>query len=108
MIPGETATLQIPSSEPGSCLLTKYGGRSRGRPIYFPSWPFWIDMESQSHFYARKTSKEQSLLPMSIQNGHEGTLGTLQAFSLIAAEKGGETFVMHRLVQLSTRNWLEL
>ncbi|KAH0565984.1 hypothetical protein GP486_000611, partial [Trichoglossum hirsutum] len=34
-------------------------------------------------------------------------LGTLQAFSLIAAEKGGETFVMHRLVQLSTRNWLD-
>jgi tetratricopeptide (TPR) repeat protein len=35
-------------------------------------------------------------------------LGTLQAFSLIAAERGGETFVMHRLVQLSTQNWLEL
>ncbi|KAH0542520.1 hypothetical protein FGG08_003116 [Glutinoglossum americanum] len=35
-------------------------------------------------------------------------LGTLQAFSLIEAERGGEAFVMHRLVQLSIRNWLEL
>src|SRR6202008_2014788 len=35
-------------------------------------------------------------------------LGTLQAFSLITAERGGETLVMHRLVQLSTRNWLKL
>ena len=35
-------------------------------------------------------------------------LGTLQAFSLITAESGGATFEMHRLVQLSTRRWLEL
>ncbi|KAI9869294.1 MAG: hypothetical protein M1813_000083 [Trichoglossum hirsutum] len=34
-------------------------------------------------------------------------LGTLQAFSLIVAEKGGEALVMHRLVQLSTLNWLK-
>ncbi len=35
-------------------------------------------------------------------------LGTLQAFSLIKAEVGGDTFMMHRLVQLSTQNWLEM
>ena len=34
-------------------------------------------------------------------------LGTLQAFSLLIAEKGGTSFEMHRLVQLSTRKWLE-
>lgn len=33
-------------------------------------------------------------------------LGTLQAFSLIDAERGGETFEMHRLVQLSVKRWL--
>lgn len=35
-------------------------------------------------------------------------IGTLQAFSLIRVETGGETFSMHRLVQLSTQNWLEM
>jgi len=35
-------------------------------------------------------------------------LGTLQAFSLISIEKGGTSYEMHRLVQLSTQNWLEL
>ena len=35
-------------------------------------------------------------------------LGTLQAFSLITAERGGASFEIHRLVQLSTRTWLEL
>jgi hypothetical protein len=35
-------------------------------------------------------------------------LGMLQAFSLVAAEKGGESFKMHRLVQISTQRWLEL
>jgi tetratricopeptide (TPR) repeat protein len=34
-------------------------------------------------------------------------MGTLQAFSLITAEREGETFEMHRLVQLSTQRWLE-
>ena len=34
-------------------------------------------------------------------------LGTLQAFSLITAERGGASFEVHRLVQLSTRRWLE-
>ncbi|MCJ1425263.1 hypothetical protein MMC29_003151 [Sticta canariensis] len=35
-------------------------------------------------------------------------LGTLQAFSLISSNKAGETFRMHRLVQLSTLKWLEM
>lgn len=35
-------------------------------------------------------------------------LGILQAFCLIKAEVGGDTFTMHRLVQLSTQNWLEM
>jgi hypothetical protein len=35
-------------------------------------------------------------------------LGTLQSFSLINVEKGGETFVMHRLVQLCMQSWLEM
>ena len=34
-------------------------------------------------------------------------LGTLQAFSLLRAERGGTNFEMHRLVQLSTRTWLK-
>ena len=33
-------------------------------------------------------------------------LGTLQAFSLIGAEKGGTNFEMHRLVQISIQRWL--
>ena len=33
-------------------------------------------------------------------------LGVLQAFSLISAEKGTESFEMHRLVQLSLQRWL--
>jgi tetratricopeptide (TPR) repeat protein len=35
-------------------------------------------------------------------------LGTLQAFSLVTAEKGGAGFEIHRLVQVSTQRWLEL
>jgi hypothetical protein len=35
-------------------------------------------------------------------------LEVLQAFSLITAESGGETFILHRLVQLFTISWLEL
>ncbi len=35
-------------------------------------------------------------------------LGTLQAFSFIAAEKGGARFEIHRIVQVSTQRWLEL
>lgn len=47
------------------------------------------------------------------RDGERGTdfttaLGMLQAFSLIAAEKGGESFKMHRLVQASTQRWLEI
>ncbi|OCL04339.1 hypothetical protein AOQ84DRAFT_324569, partial [Glonium stellatum] len=33
-------------------------------------------------------------------------IGTLRAFSFITAEKGGEVFEMHRLVQLATQKWL--
>lgn len=33
-------------------------------------------------------------------------MGALQAFSFIGAEKGGATFEMHRLVQLSMQRWL--
>jgi hypothetical protein len=35
-------------------------------------------------------------------------LGTLQSLSLINVEKGGETFVMHQLVQLCMQSWLEI
>jgi tetratricopeptide (TPR) repeat protein len=35
-------------------------------------------------------------------------IGTLQAYSLITAETGDETYSMHRLVQLSTQTWLSL
>jgi hypothetical protein len=35
-------------------------------------------------------------------------IGTLQAFSMIAAETDGETYSMHRLVQLFTQTWLTL
>ena len=47
------------------------------------------------------------------RDGERGTefttaLGTLQAFSLITAEKGGASFEIHRLVQVSTQKWLEL
>jgi tetratricopeptide (TPR) repeat protein len=47
------------------------------------------------------------------KDGERGTefttaLGILQAFSLVAAEKGGTSFEIHRLVQISTQTWLEL
>ncbi|MCJ1286768.1 hypothetical protein MMC26_006114 [Xylographa opegraphella] len=35
-------------------------------------------------------------------------LGTLQAFSLVNTQRGGEFVELHRLVQLSTQTWLEL
>ena len=35
-------------------------------------------------------------------------IGTLQAYSLIKTEKGGTSFEIHRLVQLSTQRWLAL
>ncbi|MCJ1246486.1 hypothetical protein MMC30_003694 [Trapelia coarctata] len=35
-------------------------------------------------------------------------LGTLQAFFLVGMEKGGETYELHRLVQLATQRWLEM
>ena len=35
-------------------------------------------------------------------------IGTLKAFSLVSEEENGAVFTIHRLVQLSTRNWLEL
>jgi tetratricopeptide (TPR) repeat protein len=35
-------------------------------------------------------------------------LGTLQAFSLVTAKEGGESFEIHRLVQVSTQRWLKL
>jgi tetratricopeptide (TPR) repeat protein len=35
-------------------------------------------------------------------------IGTLQAYSFITAEKGGSSFEIHRLVQLSTQRWLSL
>ncbi|CAD6573262.1 MAG: hypothetical protein ASARMPREDX12_005928 [Alectoria sarmentosa] len=35
-------------------------------------------------------------------------LGTLRAFSLITIEDNSEGYQLHRLVQLATRNWLEL
>ncbi|RDL35854.1 uncharacterized protein BP5553_06466 [Venustampulla echinocandica] len=52
----------------------------------------------------------KTLLQNDNEQGIEFTtaLGTLQAFSLIGIEKGGTKYEMHRLVQLSTQNWLEL
>jgi hypothetical protein len=35
-------------------------------------------------------------------------LGTLKAFSLVTAEKGGASFEIHRFVQVSTQKWLDL
>ncbi len=35
-------------------------------------------------------------------------IGTLQAYSLIKTEKGGTSFEVHRLIQLSTQRWLTL
>jgi hypothetical protein len=35
-------------------------------------------------------------------------LGTLKAFSLISSNEADDTFDMHRLVHLATRNWLRL
>ena len=34
-------------------------------------------------------------------------LGTIQAFSLISAQRGGAVYEMHRLVHLFVRNWLD-
>jgi hypothetical protein len=38
----------------------------------------------------------------------EDAIGTLIAFSFVAAEKDGNIFQMHSLVQLSTKKWLEV
>jgi hypothetical protein len=35
-------------------------------------------------------------------------IGTLKAFSLVTAEKGGASFEIARLVQVSTQKWLDL
>ncbi|KAH0562547.1 hypothetical protein GP486_002768 [Trichoglossum hirsutum] len=51
----------------------------------------------------------KTLLRRGGERGVEFTtaFGTLQAFSLITAEKGGENLEIHRLVQMSTQRWLE-
>src|SRR5436305_3088025 len=36
------------------------------------------------------------------------SIGVLLSFSLIEAEKGGDVFVMHRLVQLCMQSWLDM
>src|SRR5207248_1656700 len=36
------------------------------------------------------------------------SIGVLLSFSLIEAEKGGNVFVMHRLVQLCMQSWLDM
>src|SRR6266480_5557967 len=36
------------------------------------------------------------------------SIGMLRSFSLIEAEKGGDVFVMHRLVQLCMQGWLDM
>ena len=36
------------------------------------------------------------------------SIGMLRSFSLIEAEKGGDVFVMHRLVQLCMQAWLDM
>src|SRR6266480_6091304 len=36
------------------------------------------------------------------------SIGMLRSFSLIEAEKGGDVFVMHRLVQLCMQSWLDM
>ena len=40
--------------------------------------------------------------------GLDEALESLLAFCLIAAQNGGSSFELHRLVQLSTKKWLEL
>ncbi|OCL03965.1 hypothetical protein AOQ84DRAFT_226702 [Glonium stellatum] len=42
------------------------------------------------------------------ENGFEEDLAVLLAFSIISANVQGDLFEMHRLVQLSTRRWLEV
>ena len=56
-----------------------------------------------------RTSIPKSLLARENERSIDLTLalGTLQAFSLIIAEKK-EAYGLHRLVQISTRRWLEL
>ena len=48
------------------------------------------------------------LLSNNAENQTEFTdaVGTLKAFSFISEETGGATFIIHNLVQVSTRNWL--
>jgi tetratricopeptide (TPR) repeat protein len=56
----------------------------------------------------------QGIQPLLLRGNNEQeaefvtALGILQAFSLIASEKGGKVFQMHRLVQLATQRWLDL
>ncbi|KAI9766209.1 MAG: hypothetical protein M1839_005011 [Geoglossum umbratile] len=52
----------------------------------------------------------KALLHRDGERGNEFTtaLGALQAFSLVAVEKGGTSFEIHRLAKVSTQRWLEL
>jgi len=52
----------------------------------------------------------EMLLSKNAENQTEFTdsVGTLKAFSFISEETGGATFIIHHLVQVSTRKWLDI
>lgn len=50
------------------------------------------------------------LITQNVENQTEfiGAVGTLKAFSLISEDTGAATFIIHHLVQVSTRKWLDI
>jgi tetratricopeptide (TPR) repeat protein len=94
--------------------------RERGFPnAVFRTWklsfnqiqdqkPYAAEMLSLMAFFERREIPESLLKhPEDKDIDFLSAIGTLQTFSLILQETDGETFSMHRLVQLSIHDWLE-
>jgi tetratricopeptide (TPR) repeat protein len=83
------------------------------------TWKLSFDLISKQKPLAARTLSLMAVLdrqgiPKSLVKGDDDSdldittaLGALQAFFLVHVGKGGETYELHRLVQLATRRWLE-
>lgn len=83
------------------------------------TWKLSFDLISKQKPLAARTLSLMAVLdrqgiPKSLIKGDDDSdldittaLGALQAFFLVHVGKGGETYELHRLVQLATQRWLE-
>ncbi|KUJ20833.1 uncharacterized protein LY89DRAFT_455947, partial [Mollisia scopiformis] len=65
------------------------------------------DLLALMSMFDRQGIPERLLLNNMDQLQFEDTIALLISFSLVREQVGGSTFEMHRLVQLSTRKWIE-